>query len=155
NPLSSFAGAAVFTYANDQIILDLAKGTENYLMGTALLTLYCFVLMRAAIRPRWAGYAVGAIATLLALALTDWQYTLFAVIVTMIAFIVMALARRDPRAVGALLLRFAVIGGVWAVIVVPTLIVPMLQESRREPWIELSEDQATAHAKALTQFVRP
>jgi hypothetical protein len=153
--LAAFAGAAVATYANDQVILDTLQGTENYLMGAALLPLYCFVLLRAVTRPRWGGYAVAAIATLLALSLTDWQYTLFAVLFTALVFIVTALTDRRWRAVGVLLVRLGVVGGGWAVIVLPTLIVPMLREARRSPWLDFGLEQATAHAKALNQFVRP
>ncbi len=153
--LAAFAGAAVYTYANDQVILDMLKGTENYLMGTALLPLFCWLFLRAAARPRWAGYAIAAVGTLLALALTDWQYTLFAVLIAAIAFVVLALARRERRAVAALLVRFGVIGGAWAVIVLPTLILPMLHEARREPWLGLSQEQASAHAKTLVQFLAP
>ncbi len=153
--LAAFAGAAVYTYANDQVILDTLQGTENYLMGTALLPLYCFVLLRAAMRPRWGGYAVAAVGTLLALSLTDWQYTLFAVLFTALVFIVAALTHRRWREIGALLPRLGVVVGAWAVIVLPTLIVPMLREARRSPWLDFGLDQATAHAKALDQFVRP
>jgi hypothetical protein len=155
SPLAAFVGAAAFTYANDQVILGTQKGTENYLMGTALLPLFCWLLTRAVTRDRWHGYAVAAIAALLALALTDWQYTLFAVLITAVTFVVTALARRERHAVGALLVRVGVVGGVWAVLVLPTLVLPMLREARRAPWLELSQEQASAHAKALAQFVRP
>ena len=155
NPLAAFAGAVVFTYANDQMVINTLTATENYLMGAALLPLFCFVLLRAATRPRWGGYATAAVATLLALSLTDWQYTLFAILFAALFFLVTALMERSWQEAGLLLLRVGVIGGAWAVIVLPTLIVPMLQEARRSPWLDLGLDQATAHAKALTQFVRP
>ncbi len=52
NPLAAFAGAALYTYANDQMISYFATGAENYLMGTALMPLYLFFLFHALGRPR-------------------------------------------------------------------------------------------------------
>ncbi len=155
NPLACFAGAAVYTYANDQIILGTLLGTENYLMGAALLPLYCFVLLRTVTRPRWGGYVVATVITLLTLSLTDWQYTLFAILFTVLLFIVAALTNRQWRETGLLLLRLGVVGGAWAVIVLPTLVVPMLREARGAPWLNFGLGQASAHAKALNQFIRP
>src|SRR4029079_12959296 len=42
-PLAAFTGAVVYTWANDQVILGVQAGTENYVMGASLLPLYCFV----------------------------------------------------------------------------------------------------------------
>ena len=97
--LAAFAGAAVYTYANDQMIYNYLNGTENYLVGAAVFTLYCFLLLRAVRRERWGGYAAAATGALLALALTDWQYTLFAVLFTLLYFMVTALQRRERRAI--------------------------------------------------------
>ncbi len=155
SPLAAFVGAAVYTYANDQIIAEYLKGTENYLMGAALLPLYCFLLLRAATRQRWGWYGAAASLALLALALTDWQYTLFAVLFTLLYFVVAVVQRHDGRATLILLARFAAIGGAWLIVVLPTLLVPMFQEAQRSPWLELGPEQAIAHAKALVQFVRP
>jgi len=155
NPLAAFAGAAVYTYANDQIVSNYLNGTENYLIGAALFTLYCFLLLRAVARHRWGGYAAATTGTLLALALTDWQYTLFAVLFTLLFFIVAALQRRERRVTRVLLLRLGAIGGAWAVIVLPTLLVPMLQEARRSPWLQLNDEQASTHAETLLQLLQP
>lgn len=155
SPLPAFAGAAVYTYANDQMILGALKGTENYLMGAALLPLYCCLLLRAATRPRWVGPTIGASATLLALALTDWQYTLFAIIFTVLYFLIAVVQRRDRRFAATRLARFAAIGAVWAVITLPTLILPLLAEARRSPWVAVGEWQASSHAKALFDFLEP
>ena len=153
--LAAFAGAAVYTYANDQMIYNYLNGTENYLIGAAVFTLYCFLLLRAVTRDRWGGYAAAATGALLALALTDWQYTLFAVIFTLLYFVVTALQRRERRAILGLLLRLGVIGGVWAIIALPALLVPMLQEARRSPWLALDPEQSSVHAESIAQFVLP
>ncbi len=155
SPLAAFVGAAVYTYANDQVILDYDKGSENFLMGTALVPLYCFLLLRTVREHRWGWYAAGAIGTLLTLALTDWQYTLFAIFFTVLSFIVTAIQRRKRGEVLALLARLAMVGGVWAVIVLPTLLMPMLREARQSPWLEPGAEQASAHAKSLAEFIRP
>ncbi|HEY7908603.1 MAG TPA: hypothetical protein VIC60_06990, partial [Thermomicrobiales bacterium] len=155
SPLAAFAGAAVYTYANDQVIYNYLNGTENYLIGAALFTVYCFLLLRTAARDRWGGYAAATVGALLALALTDWQYTIFAVLFTLLFFIVTALQRRDRQTIIGLLMRFGAIGGAWAVIVLPTLVVPMIQEMRRAPWLSLDQEQSSTHAETIARFVRP
>ena len=98
NPLAAFAGAAVYTYANDQMIAYFSSGAENYLMGTALMPLFLFFLFRALAWPRWWGYAAAASGTLLALCLTDWQYTMFAVLITVLYVLFMLCTRQSWRA---------------------------------------------------------
>ncbi len=150
SPLAAFAGAAISTYANDQMLSYFATGAENYLMGTALLPLYLFLLFRALARPRWWPYALGATATLFALCLTDWQYTLFAALVTL-AYAGFTLCTRQPwRAKATVVLRAALIGGVWAAVVFVPLVLPMIRESRASPWLNVSE-QATALSRSLVQ----
>lgn len=151
NTLAACAGAAVYTYANDQIILDYMEGTVNYLMGTALLPLSLFFLFRAATRPRWGRDAIAAIFVLLALCLTDWQYTLFAALIALVYFAFTVLITRDRGAALALLKRLAVIGGVWAAIILVPLVLPMLREAHANPWLAVSES-AGAHARSIAQF---
>jgi hypothetical protein len=155
SPLAAFAGAAVYTYANDQVIYNYLNGTENYLIGAALFTVYSFLLLRTAARDRWGGYAAATTGTLLALVLTDYQYTIFAVLFTLLYFLVTALQRRDRRTTIGLLMRFGVIGGAWLVIVLPTLIVPMILEMRRAPWLALDQEQSSTHAEGVVSFFRP
>ena len=61
SPLAAFAGAAVYTYANDQVIYNYLNGTENYLIGAAL---FAALLLPAPSRRRahrWGGYAAAAV----------------------------------------------------------------------------------------------
>lgn len=150
SPLAAFAGAALYAYANDQTISYFSSGAENYLMGTALLPLYLFFLFRALARPRGWGYAAAATGTLLALCLTDWQYTLFAVLVS-ILFVLFTLCTRRPwRGKAIIGGKAAVIGGVWAGIVFIPLVLPMIREARDSPWLNVS-GQATALSRSLAQ----
>ena len=150
SPLAAFGGAALYTYANDQTISYFSTGAENYLMGTALLPLFLFFLFRALARPRWWGYAAAAICTLLALCLTDWQYTMFAVLVT-VAFVLFTLCTRQSwRAKAIIAGKAALIGGVWAAIVFLPLVLPMIRESRASPWLNVS-GEATALSRSLVQ----
>ncbi len=150
SPLAAFGGAALYTYANDQTISYFSTGAENYLMGTALLPLFLFFLFRALARPRWWGYAAAASGTLLALCLTDWQYTMFAVLVT-VAFVVFTLCTRQSwRTKGIIAGRAALIGGVWAAVVFLPLVLPMIRESRASPWLNVS-GEATALSRSLVQ----
>ena len=150
SPLAAFAGAALYTYANDQTVSYFSTGAENYLMGTALLPLFLFFLFRALARPRWWGYAAAATGTLLALCLTDWQYTMFAVLVT-VAFVLFTLCTRQSwRAKAIIAGKAALIGGVWAAIVFLPLVLPMIRESRASPWLNVS-GEATALSRSLVQ----
>lgn len=150
SPLASFVGAAVYTDANDQMLAYFGSGAENYLMGAALLPLYLFFLFRTLARARWWRDALGATATLFALCLTDWQYTLFAVLITL-AYAGFTLCTRQPwRAKATIVLRAALIGGVWAAVVFVPLVLPMIRESRASPWLNVS-GQATVLSRTLVQ----
>jgi hypothetical protein len=150
SPLAAFAGAAVYTYANDQMLSYFSSGAENYLMGTALVPLFLFFLFRALVRSRWWGYAAAATGTLLALCLTDWQYTMFAVLTTVLYVLFMLCTRQPWRAKALIAGKAALIGGVWAVVVFLPLVVPMIRESRASPWLNVS-GEATALSRTLVQ----
>ncbi len=150
SPLAAFAGAALYTYANDQMVSYFSTGAENYLMGTTLVPLYLFFLFRALSRPHWWGYTAAATATLLALCLTDWQYTMFAVLIT-VAFVLFTLCtRQEWRAKAWIAGKAALIGGVWAAVVFLPLVLPMIRESRKSPWLNVS-GEATALSRSLPQ----
>jgi hypothetical protein len=151
SPLAAFAGAVVYCFANTRMIDYYTTAEENYLMGSALLPLYIFFLLRAAERPRW--WRDGAAATLLlfALCLTDWQFTLFAVLFTALYFLLAAGLGRSVRAASQLLLRFAVIGGIWAAVVFVPLLLPMIREAKASPWLSVGEE-STNYARSLEQL---
>lgn len=155
SPLAAFAGAAVSAYANDQTLAYFSSGAENYLMGSALLPLYLWLLFRTLARARWWPTALGATAALLALALTDWQFTLFAVLITL-AYAGSVICTRQAwrgcrvRPVAAVVGRCALIGGVWAAVVFVPLVLPMIREARDAPWLNVS-GQATALSRSLVQ----
>ncbi len=150
SPLAAFAGAALYTYANDQMISYFATGAENYLMGTALVPLYLFFLFRALRCPHWWGYAAAATATLLALCLTDWQYTMFAVLIT-ITFVLFTFCTRQAWRDKAIVAgKAALIGCIWAAVVFLPMVLPMIRESRQSPWLNVS-GEATALSRSLVQ----
>jgi len=153
SPLAAFGGAALYAYANDQTISYFGTGAENYLMGTALLPLYLFFLFRALARPRWWGYAAAATGSLLALCLTDWQYTMFAVLVTVLFVLFTLCTRRSWREKAMVAGKAALIGCVWAAVVFLPLVLPMIREARASPWLNVS-GQATALSRSLVQSFR-
>ncbi|MGI8690357.1 MAG: hypothetical protein ACR2M3_17395 [Thermomicrobiales bacterium] len=154
NALAAFAGAAVYTYANDQVVLDYLEGTVNYLMGTALLPLVLLFILRAATREHWLRDAIGATLVLLALCLTDWQYALFAVIAATLYVVFTALTNRDKAEIHALLGRFALISGVLAGIIFVPLVLPMLREAQANPWLAVSES-SVAHSRSVAESFQP
>ncbi len=152
--LAAFGGAALYALASDQAVYYFNTGAENYLMGTALLPLFLFFALRAAERTRPYGWSAAALLTLLLLCLTDWQYTMFAVIVTLVYVAVTWATRRPWREKARVTLRLAVVGVGWLAIVALPLVLPMLREARQSPWLAVS-GQATSLSRALAQFVLP
>lgn len=119
-------------------------------MGTALLPLFLFFLFRALARPRWWGYAAAATVTLLALCLTNWQYTMFAVLITALYVLVMLCTRQSWRAKALIAGKASLIGGIWAAVVFLPLVLPMIRESRASPWLNVS-GEATVLSRSLVQ----
>ncbi len=151
---AAFAGAGVYALASDQTAYYWIGGAENYLMGAALLPLYVWLLLRAATRPRWLPWAAGAAGALLALCLTDWQYTMFAVVVTLVYFACVLPLRRPLREKAGTFLRLATVGGLWLVVVAVPLLLPMLREARESPWLAAS-GQAVQLSRSLAQLFVP
>jgi len=157
-PLAAFAGAAVYSYVNHEMVLNYLRGSANYLLGAALLPLYLLCLLQAGqagqvgVHPRPRRWWAGALVTLLALALTDWQYTLFAVVATVLYCAYAAVVWRDVRAIIMLGVRVALLGGTWAAIVFVPLVLPMLREIHAQPWLARN-DQASAFGRGLSRFV--
>ncbi len=151
SPLAAFSGAVVYTYANALMVQYYTTAEENYLMGAALLPLYIFFLLRAADRPRWWRDGVAATLMLLALCLTDWQYTMFAVLFTLLFFLYTVGVGRSMQVARRLLFRLALIGGVWAAVIFLPLLLPMIREAQSSPWLSVG-DEATLYARSVRQF---
>lgn len=154
SPLAAFGGAVVYCFANTLMLDYYTTAEENYLMGAALLPLYVVFLLRAADRPRWRRDGIAATAMLFALCLTDWQYTLFAVLLTLLYFLFRAGTDRSMQATLRLLARFALIGGIWAAVIFPPLLLPMIREAQSSPWLTVG-DEATGYSRSIGQFVTP
>ena len=144
--LPSFVGAAVFTYANNQLIGFYTFGQAEKL-SQWWLPLYLWLMLRSLNRPRWLFYALAAVLTLVAMALTDWQYVLYAVLLTVGYGLFDLLWRR--RWIG--FIRLAGIGVVWLALVALPLLLPMLKEGADNPWL-VSSQQAENRARALSDF---
>ena len=151
-PLAAFAGAAVYSYVNHEMVLNYLRGSANYLIGAALLPLYLLCLLHIGVHPRPLRWWAGGLVTLLALALTDWQYTLFAVVATVLYFVYAAVAWRNERAIIMLGVRLALLGGTWMALVFVPLVLPMLREIQAQPWLARN-DQASAFGRSLSKFV--
>lgn len=151
---AAFVGAAVYALASDQATYYFKGGAENYLMGTALLPLFVWLALRTAVSTRWLPWAVGAVCALLALCLTDWQYTMFAVIAVVLYALCALCTHRHARAKAIIFGRLAAIGVAWLVIVAVPMLLPMLVEARNAPWLAVS-GQAITLSRALSQFVLP
>ncbi len=164
--LAAFAGAAVFVYANILVVNFLIYGQSEKL-SMEWLPLYFFFMFRALYgRPvwgtsstgsmgstsstgsnmilrrdmrHWPVYAVLSIATLVIMALTDWQYVMFSVFATILYGIFVLLRRVPWREKGVIFAKLTGIGGGFLLIVGPTLLLPMLREAIEFPWLNVSQ----------------
>jgi hypothetical protein len=153
NPWASFGGAAVFTFANP-LVLDYFSAGQAEKLSAQWLPLYLFFMFRAVngvpiwrVRPSgdyyverrqdryWYVNAVFAVATLVIMALTDWQYVMHSVFLTMLYFVFVLCTRRSWLDKRIIFGRLAAIGGAFTLIVGPTMLIPMLREASESPWL--------------------
>ena len=162
NGWAAFAGAAIFTFANPRVVLFFNQGQSEKL-SAQWLPLYLFFLFRALRAPsdidhpvlatRYSLFASGAaILTLLLASLTDWQYVMYAVLVTMLYFIFILFTRRTWAEKRQIFTRLAIIGGGYAIIAGPFLLLPMVREAAESPWLSVSY-QSQLHALDLLDIL--
>ncbi len=161
---AAFAGAALFTYAGRNVLTFYTLGQAEKL-SVEWLPLYLFLLFRTLYGPpagdgaawrsdrrRW--YAAGAVGTLVIMALTDWQYVMYAVFSTLLLFVYLAFTQRQAAAIRQIFGRLALIGGGFAVLVGPPLLLPMLLEAAASPWLAVGYESST-RALDLRDLVGP
>jgi hypothetical protein len=168
NPWAAFAGAVVATYTDYHITVFLAVGQSN-MITLQWMPLYLFFLFRALHgRPtwgpddnlvgrdtrRWPVYMVLAILMLLFTTLTDWQYLMFIVFVTMLYGAFVLFTRRPRREKAHIFARLAGIGGIYAAIVTPPLLLPMIREAAESPWLDVSY-QSVQHSVDIGWLANP
>jgi hypothetical protein len=178
NPWAAFAAAGLFTFANHNVVGFLLAGQAN-LLAMEWLPLYLFFLLRALHgRPMQSGLTGGtsavsdtgvpprrldsrwhidlalALATLVFISLTDWQYVVFAVLITVLYFLFVLLARGTGRQKAQIFGKLALLGGVYALLIGPPLVLPMLQEALTNNWLIVS-GQATLLSLDLVALVGP
>ena len=168
NPYAAFAGAALFTYANRNTVFFYVNGQTN-LISLYWLPLYIFFTLRALHgRPlwtagfrraapgsgRWPAYAAGAVVALVAMSLTDWQYVMFAVFLTLLYFTFLFVTRLPGSEKTAAFFKLAAIGAAYAAIVTIPLLLPMLNEMAANPWLIVS-GQSAWHSLDLADLTLP
>lgn len=167
DPWAAFGGAAIYTYANEHVVAFFSQGQSEKL-SMEWLPLYLFFMLRALHgRPvraggavierdsaRWPVYLVLSVAVLVVMSLVDWQYVLFAAFATALYLLFMLFTGRTYREKGVILGRLAAIGAIYAALVFPTLLIPMIREAAASPWLNVSE-QAAWHSIDLAKLLRP
>jgi hypothetical protein len=166
---AAFTGAALFTFANPRLDLFFSKGQLEKL-SAEWLPLYLFFLFRALHgRPTWGNSessdnarddsrwyvdAALAVLTLLALSLTDWQYLMYAVLITALYTLFVLFTKRSWLEKRHIVGKVTAIGGLYAAVAIPTLLLPMLRESLDSPWLSVSY-QSGLHALDLLDVIGP
>jgi len=167
DPGAAFVGAALFTYGSRNVLAFYTLGQAEKL-SVEWLPLYLFLLLRALAdvvpapdpltvpprRARWPWYAAGSVGTLLVMSLTDWQYVIYAVFTTLLLFAYLALTRRNGATRRRIFGRLATIGGAYALLVGPPLLLPMLAEAAASPWLAVGY-QSSARALDLGDLLGP
>ncbi|MDQ2809667.1 MAG: hypothetical protein M3Z04_22560 [Chloroflexota bacterium] len=152
----AFVGAALFTYASRNVLAFYTLGQAEKL-SVEWLPLYLFLLFRALAdllpasdpgsgpprRAHWPWYAAGAVGALLIMSLTDWQYVIYAVFTTLLLFAYLALTQRNGLTLRRIFGRLATIGGAYALLVGPPLLLPMLAEAAGSPWLAVGYQSST------------
>ncbi len=149
--LAAFAGSAVFTFGNDQLLGFYSFGQAEKL-AQWWLPLYLWCLFRALpgpqLRPLWWLYLLASVGTLVAMSLTDWQLLMYAVLLSL-GYGIYSLFR---SARWVILGRLCVVGLGWLALVIFPLLLPMLAEANQNSWLSVS-DQAVSHSRTLSQFI--
>ena len=171
NPWAAFVGAGIAAYADYHVVVFLTTGQSSYIT-LQFLPLYFFFLFRALhgiptwsrdnyeLRitnyelGRWPLYVALCIATLLLISLTDWQYLMFAVFTTLLYFAFLLFTRRTWREKARIFGKLALIGGIYALIAAPPLLLPMIGEAAESPWLNVSY-QASKHSVDVGWLVNP
>ncbi len=158
---AAFAGAALFTYANEQVLGYFLYGQAEKL-SAQWYPLYLFFMFRALgtnqkIKPagrKLVLYIALSIITLIIISLVDWQYVIQAVVTTLAYFGFVLFTQRSWPEKGQIFLKLAAIGGIYAALIAIPLLLPMLREAADSPWLSVSE-QSVFRSQALLDFVRP
>ncbi len=154
NPLAAFAGAAIFTYANDQLLGFFGAGQTEKL-SAQWLPLYLFFMFRLVFRPnQWRRYGLLSLLALFLLTFTDWQYTIYAVMTTALFFAFSLFTRRSWSEKGLISLKLAGVGGIWGGLILFPLVLPMVDEANKNPWLSVSE-QSLYHSLDLLGYIQP
>lgn len=164
NPLAAFAGATLFTcaYVNGHAasypyglgFSFLGAGQTN-LIAVQWLPLYFFYLHRLIYFPKQrVRYTALSIMCLLLMSLTDWQFVLYAVIVTVFLFVFILFTKRSWLEKGFVFLRLSIVGIGWVALAFVPLLLPMIQESSKSPWLNVS-DQSLYHSLDLVDYLWP
>jgi hypothetical protein len=166
-PWAAFAGAALYTYANEHVVAFFSQGQSEKL-SMEWLPLYLFFAFRAIHgrpiwskgilaghdRGRWLLYLLLSVATLVIMSLVDWQYVMFAAFVSGLYLVFIVFSPRSIREKSVIIGRLAAIGAIYAGIVFPTLLLPMIREAAASPWLNVS-GQAIWHSIDLARLFGP
>ncbi len=162
NSWAAFGGAALFTYANHQVLGFFSFGQTEKL-SAEWLPLYLFFMFRTLhgspasmqkSNQSWRLYLPLSILTLVILSLTDWQYLIYAVFTTLLYFGFILCTRRSWAEKRLIFFKLAGIGGIYAALVAVPLLLPMIKEAAESPWLSVSE-QSIYHSRDLLDFVKP
>ena len=151
-PLAAFAGGAFLGFCNFQQYEFWGAGQGN-LISLEWLPLYALFMLKVGRDEgrRWLNIGM-AVGLLFFLTLTDLQYLLFAVLLTVLYGLYLLVGRVGWLVKGRAISRLALVGFFYALLALPLIIIPAIVEVGQSPWLWPSDAESVSKATDLTDY---
>jgi hypothetical protein len=150
NRAAAFLAGLICAF-NPYMALHLAVG-QPYLLAIGWLILYVLLLLRG-LREGWR-WLLAAGASLVLVALTDWHYFLYALLLSGIVWLCVGIEHRSWRAFSRITARLLLVGGVAVLLLTPVL-VPALYELAQRPSVPRPLWSAMQHSIDVLAYLLP
>ncbi len=158
--LAALTAGAIFTFSPYHFAHLLGHMQLIALEWLPFYALYLLRVLRAAStgsRPRLAREAALATLFLILVALCDWYYAFYCLVLTVVVFVVLAVAKTVQGRHATLGRGLAALAGVWmgAGLILSPLILPMVREARQADYMVPGAEQSRMLSADLLAFVTP
>lgn len=147
---AAFIAGLIFGFS-PYMAFHLAVG-QPFMLSLEWLPLYLLALLKG-LRGRWPWLLVAG-ALLVVIGFTDWHYTVFALLWTLLAGLVELWRERNIRHAMRVVAKLALVGGIFTLGILP-LLAPMLAELMLDKSAVKPLDQSILHSADLLAFVLP
>jgi hypothetical protein len=149
-PGAAFVAGLVYAFS-PYMVLPLHMG-HLHLLSTGWLPLYLLALL-CGLRERRVCLVLAAFVLLL-IGLTDWHYTLYAILLTLLVGLYEALRLRQGRSIVLLFGKLSAVGALFTLAMLP-VVVPAILELSGDPYAARGLWHSRLHSADLLAFVMP